>query len=564
MKPFRLGLGAVLVLGIAFAVWSAREAPRTLYVGGPVITLNAQNAVVSGLGTDGNRIAIVGDEESVRAWGGEDARVVELAGRALLPGFIDAHGHFPGTGIYALVVDLNSPPIGDIETIDDLLDRMRTRAAETADGEWVVGFSYDDTLLAENRHPTRDDLDKVSMQHPVAVVHVSGHLAVVNSKALDALGLDGDTPDPVGGHLGRDATTGRLTGLLEETAMLEVMAGALAPGPLEALAVLQKGARDYVEAGVTTAQSGATTAAMIEGFDWASRLGLLPLRIVVWPRKETADRLLDGDWHFESHDEQWVRLGAVKMVADGSIQGFTGYLREPYYKPPPGKDPGYRGYPRILRDELIERAGRYHDAGLQIAIHGNGDASIDDILDAFEAAGVKGEDARPIVIHAQMTTEDQLDRMQELGVIPSFFVLHTFYWGDRHHDIFMGPQRAARMSPTRGALDRGLHFTIHADAPIVPMEPLRLVWSAVNRRTRSGRVLGPDQRIDVMDALRAVTLDAAYQHFEEGLKGSLEVGKLADLVILSESPLENPEAIDRIRVDETVVDGWSIYHREGS
>ena len=190
MKHFRLVLGAILVLGIALAVFISRSAPRTIYVGGPVITMNPENPIVWGLGTDGNRIAIVGDEESVRAWGGNDARVVELAGRALLPGFIDAHGHFPGTGVYALVVDLNSPPIGDIETIDDLLDRMRTRAEETADGEWVVGLSYDDTLLAEKRHPTRDELDRVSLQHPVGIVHVSGHLAVVNSVALDALDLE--------------------------------------------------------------------------------------------------------------------------------------------------------------------------------------------------------------------------------------------------------------------------------------------------------------------------------------------------------------------------------------
>jgi hypothetical protein len=196
-------------------------------------------------------------------------------------------------------------------------------------------------------------------------------------------------------------------------------------------------------------------------------------------------------------------------------------------------------------------------------VHGNGDAAIDDILDAFEAAQAAHprDDARPIVIHAQMARDDQLDRMRALGAIPSFFSLHTFYWGDRHRDLFMGPERAARMSPARSAADRGLRFTIHADAPVVPMEPLRLVWSAVQRRSRSGATIGAAERIDVMRALRAVTIDAAYQHYAEGLLGSLEVGKLADLVILDRSPLDDPERIDAIQVVETVLGGRSAYHR---
>jgi predicted amidohydrolase YtcJ len=230
---------------------------------------------------------------------------------------------------------------------------------------------------------------------------------------------------------------------------------------------------------------------------------------------------------------------------------------------PPGDDPSYRGYARISRDDLIEAVERFHTAGMQVAVHGNGDASIDDILDAFENAFEKKPalDARPIIIHAQMTRDDQLDRMKELGVIPSFFSLHTYYWGDRHRTLFMGPERAARMSPARSALAKGILFTIHCDTPVVPMEPLRLVWAAVNRRTSSGFVLG-DEQISVMQALRAVTIDAAYQHFEDERKGSLEVGKLADLVILSSSPLADPERIDEIRVLETVVGGETIFRAE--
>jgi len=204
----------------------------------------------------------------------------------------------------------------------------------------------------------------------------------------------------------------------------------------------------------------------------------------------------------------------------------------------------------------------YRHAGLQVAIHANGDAAIDDVLDALEAAqlGDPELDARPIIVHAQMAHPEQLDRMKKLGAIPSFFVLHTYYWGDRHRERFLGPERAARISPTHTAQEKGVRFTLHCDTPVVPLEPLRLVWAAVNRRTTSGQELGPEERIDVTSALRAVTIDAAYQGFEEDEKGSLEPGKLADLVILGRSPLAvNPADLADIPVLETIIGGESVW-----
>ena len=559
----RRALLVVLALLVAGVLWSqARRPGPVLYVGGPILTMDAQSRVVAALAVDGERIRAAGDEAELRAWA-EDrgARIVELEGRAVLPGFIDAHGHFPGQGIYAIFVDLNSPPIADVEDMDDLVERLAARAAETAADEWIVGMGYDDTLLAQHRHPTRRDLDRASQEHPIAVLHVSGHLAVGNSRALERIGIDRGTPDPEGGVIRRDAS-GEPSGVLEETAMagLEPL---LAPSLLEGIAITRSAVRSYVAQGVTTAQSGMTPRGLMQGLTWLSRLGLIPLRLVLFPDPAAAEAMLDGSFAYHSYDPLWVRAGAVKLIADGSIQGYTGYLSEPYHVPP-ADDPSYRGYPRIPRDELIERVVRFHAAGLQIAVHGNGDASIDDILDAYEAAqrDHPREDARHIVIHAQMTRDDQLERMRELGIVPSFFSLHTFYWGDRHRDLFMGPERAARMSPARSAMDRGVRFTIHADAPVVPMEPLRLLWSAVNRRTRSGAVIGEAERLTVMEALRAVTIDAAWQHFEEADKGSLEPGKLADLVILERSPLDDPAGIDRIRVLETVVGGRSVYRAE--
>jgi predicted amidohydrolase YtcJ len=546
-----------LVVGIAFVV---RGPQRVVYRGGPVLTMDGESRVVEALATEGERIVAVGSDADLRPFIEDGARVVDLQGRALLPGFIDAHGHFPGAGIYAVLVDLNSPPIGDVDDIEGLVARLAARAARSDPGDWVVGMGYDDTLLAERRHPTRADLDRASGDHPVAAWHISGHLASANGLALERLGIDRSTPDPEGGRIRRDAATGEPDGVLEESAVESLQAQLLQPSLLDSLRVVRRASEIYLAAGVTTAQNGYASTTHIRGLAWLSRLGLLPLRVVLWPSEEAAEALRDGSFAFAAPDPLWVRLGAVKLIADGSIQGYTGYLSRPYHVPP-GDDRDYRGYPVIARDELIRRVGRHHGHGLQVAVHGNGDASIDDILDAFEAAqrAHPRDDTRHVVIHAQMTRDDQLDRMKALGVIPSFFSLHTFYWGDRHRDIFMGPERAARMSPARAAVERNLRFTIHADAPVVPMEPLRLVWAAVNRRSRTGVTIGAEQRIAVMQALRAVTIDAAYQHFEEADKGSLESGKLADLVILDRSPLADPGHIDRLRVLETIVGGRSVY-----
>ena len=549
----------LVVLVLASIAWRWRAAPPTLYVGGPILTMDAENSVVEALLTEGDRIAAVGSAAELRPLAGS-ARVVDLAGQALLPGFIDAHSHFPGDGLRIYAADLNSPPIGDTRTIQDIRDRLGQLLEEKEAGDWILGMGYDDSLLTERRHPNRYDLDEVSLQHPIAILHVSGHMGVVSSKALDVLGLSRTSPDPPGGRLGRDAN-GDLDGLLEETAMEAAMKAHLMPALLPSIEIVREGGRIYAAAGITTAQVGYATEDQIWGLEILSRLGLIPMRLILWPSSEAADKLIDGSLSFASYDPTWVRLGAVKLMADGSIQGYTGYLSQPYHVPP-GDDPTYRGYPRMTAEQLAKAVLRYHRKGFQVAVHGNGDAAIDDILDALEAAQSEPtRDWRPIVIHAQMAREDQLRRMKSLHAIPSFFSLHTYYWGDRHRNVFMGPERADRMSPAKTAADLGLRFTIHTDAPIVPMEPLRLVWSAVNRLSTSNVRIGRAERIRPMQALRAITIDAAYQHFLETDRGSLEAGKLADLVILSESPLQRARHLDRIRVVETIVAGRTIYRQ---
>jgi len=544
-----------LALAVLLAASACRK-PPIVYRGGPILTMDAHDTIADVVVIDGDRILAVGGEADAAPFIKVGAKVVDLGGRALLPGFIDAHGHFPAAGLAATTTDLASPPMGTVRGIDDLVERLRSHASRAAAGDWVVGRGYDDTLLAEGRHPTRHDLDRASAEHPVVALHVSGHLAAVNSRALELLGIHSDTPDPEGGRIRREVASREPDGVLEEMAAAGVMRIVLESSPLDALRIARYASALYTAEGVTTAQDGDAAKQHLDMLSWLSRLGVIPLRLVFWPDEKTSDELLAGTFSYTPYDERWVRLGARRLIVDGSIQGYTAYLTRPYFKPP-GSDPHYRGYPRMTREELFAHVARYHAAGLQVAAHGNGDAAIDDILDAIEAAqrAQPRENARHVVVHAQMARDDQLDRMKALGVIPSFFGVHVYYWGDRHRDRFLGPERAARLNPAASAAARGLRFTLHADTPVAPMEPLRMVWAAVNRRTTSGAELGPEERIDVLRALRAVTIDAAYELFQENEKGSIEVGKLADLVILDRSPLDDPEHIDQIHVTDTLIGG---------
>ena len=535
-----------------------------IYVNGTVLTMDSENRTAEAVSVRDGVIEAVGGSEAMLAAATDETLVVDLRGRTLMPGFVDAHGHFPGSGQTVFSVDLNSPPIGDVTDMEQLLARLRDFAIKRADG-WVVGHGYDDTLVREKRHPTRDDLDQVSRDRPVAVVHVSGHLVVVNSAALQILGIDESTPDPEGGVIVRDPASAngrRPNGVLEETAARAVWEHTLDLGVLDGLRMTTQAAREYLAVGVTTASAGGMPLTVAELLGTLSGLNQFFQRVALFPLfEEVGDSLLSGERSLADFAGARVSVPRVKIIADGSIQGYTGYLSEPYYVPFKG-DASYRGYPSVPPDELFRQVKALYERRIPVAIHCNGDASIDDGLDAIEAAMAAHPwpEGRPLIIHAQMTRKDQIDRMAELGVTPSFFSAHTYYWGDRHAAIFMGPERAANMSPARWALDAGVRFSSHLDTPVTPMLPLQAVWSQVERESTGGVVIGRAQRIGRMPALRAVTIDAAWQVFMDDEIGSIEPGKRADLVVLSENPL-TAEDIRGIKVDRTVIDGATVYAR---
>ena len=567
---YRVGLlvSAAFLLGLYLLFQIATRPPEApehqVFVNGQILTMNAENRVVEALSVRGAKVSRVGSTEEILAEVTDKTVVTDLRGRTLMPGFVDAHGHFPGSGQVVFSTDLNSPPIGNIEDMSQLLERLKDAHEARPDG-WLTGFGYDDTLLAEGRHPTREDLDQISATRPIAIGHVSGHLYAVNSAALAEIGIDESTPDPKGGVIQRDPTSPdgrRPNGVLEETASRQVLLKALDIGITDGIRMTTHAAREYLQAGVTTASAGGMPLGLAKLLGPLSQLNVFPQRVALFPLlEEVESEVLSGEWRPEAMAAGRLSLPRVKIIADGSIQGYTGYLSEPYYEPYKG-DVLYRGYPSVSRDDLFRQVEGLHIQKVQYAIHVNGDASVEDALDAIEVAqqSQPWPDARPLFIHAQMSREDQIQRMAQLGVTPSFFSSHTYYWGDRHAAIFMGPERAANMSPAGWALDAGIRYSAHADTPVTPMLPLQVVWSQVNRITTGGAVLGRHQRVAPMAALRAVTIDAAWQVFMDDSVGSLEPGKLADMVVLSGSPLESLD-VRELLVERTFIGGAEVYTR---
>jgi predicted amidohydrolase YtcJ len=461
---------------------------------------------------------------------------INFGNQAILPGFIDAHGHASYLAFATQVANIASPPVGSINNIKELQTELKKFITESnlKPGEWVMGLGYDDSLLAEQRHPTKDDLDEVSTEHPIYLIHVSAHLGAANSLGLSLANISAETQDPPGGKIRRYENSSEPNGVFEETAAypLQQLAMSAYKDPIGSV---KKAMNIYARNGITTAQDGASNPETISLMQAADVQGMINLDIISYPIGQNGlDKNLDSI-NFGSYEGR-LKIGGIKLILDGSPQGKTAYLTEPYYKPPHSESDSYKGYPLIPQSEVSKWVKKYADLNIPIMAHANGDAAADMLIKAVKDADINS-DHRTIMIHAQTVREDQLDQMKELKIIPSYFSTHTFYWGDWHRDSVFGEDRAMRISPTKSTLNRNMPFTVHNDAPVVPPDMIRLLWSTTNRKTRSGKVLGEEQKISTYSALEAMTINAAYQHFEDDIKGSIEVGKLADLVVLSEDPL---------------------------
>ncbi len=545
---------------------------QTIYYGGDIITMEGdQPQYVEAVVQREGKIVFAGSKkDALKRFKGK-ATEVDLKGKTLLPAFVDGHSHMYNVGFASLVANLLPPPDGpgkDFESIVKTLNEYK----DTEEGKymfnklgWIIGNGYDDSQLKEKDHPTAGVLDKVSTEYPILIIHQSGHLASMNSKGLEVMKYNAQTKDPDGGKIRRDKS-GNPTGVLEEAAFFKVLVPIMGKIDDElALKIVDKGQEEYARKGYLTAQSGRTTIEQLSALKMAAKKNKFYIDVVAYPDIVLGTDFIDGEDYSPSHEyKNRFRIGGVKLTLDGSPQGKTAWLTEPYLVPPTGEKEGYKGYPIMNDDKAIGYVKTAFKNHWQILCHTNGDAAIDQYIKAVDAAEKEYDypDHRTVLIHGQTLRKDQIPDLVRLGIYPSLFPMHTFYWGDWHVSSVLGEPRASYISPCRDVLNAGLNLTSHHDAPVTFPNSIRVLDATVNRVTRSGKILGPDQRLTAYEGLETLTKWAAKQYFEENSKGTITKGKLADFVILDKNPLKiDPMNIHTIEVLESIKEGKTVFKK---
>jgi hypothetical protein len=499
---------------------------------------------------------------------GEGHTMVDLQGRTLIPGFVDGHSHLLTIADGTMQADLNPAPVGTVASIPDIIQALKAMKRKNGfdDTTLLIGWGYDQDFLAEKRHPTAAELDAAFPTNPVILLHTSGHMLVANTRAFKLVGISAATKDPSGGTIIRKKGSREPEGLVQEMAMYPFM-------PLTKTTLsdeqefkkIKQAQEYYASCGVTTAAEHLLVAEKMPLLERAAKSGQLFLDIEAAPAFVMAKELLGTGkvkWGvFENH----LKYCGLKMATDGSPQGKTAFLTKPYLTPVPGCTKDCRGFPNLTQQEINELMLGCYKNGVQLYSHCNGDASIDMMIkghqNAIRVLGDSAKDRRTVIIHSQIMRPDQLVLYKKYGLFPSFFTNHTFYWGDVHL-ANLGKERADFLSPMKSAMDQGILCTNHTDGSVTPMDQLFLLWTSVNRLSRKGVVIGEAQRIDAYRGLKALTINGAYEYFEEGSKGSLKVGKMADLAILDKNPLKvNPMEIKDVKVMETIKEGRTIYKK---
>ncbi len=545
---------------------------RTLYSNGDIITMEGDmpQYVETVVAEEGKIIFVGPKQEAMDKY--PDAVQVDLNGKTMLPAFLDGHGHFFNVGFTSMAANILPPPDGPGADFNSIIETVRTYQ-QSEEGKyltsklgWIIGNGYDDSQLSENAHPTASDLDKISTELPILIIHQSGHLGVINSKAMELMGYTSDTPDPKGGVLRRD-TNGKPNGVLEENALYNVLFPILGKmdEELEAEAI-KKGQDEYAKKGYLTAQDGRTTIDQLAALKRGANNGAYYIDVVAYPDIALGTDYITEGSYLPSHSyKNKFRVGGVKLTLDGSPQGKTAWLTKCYHVNPDGQTGCYTGYPVIADSTAIKHFNTAFRNEWQILAHANGDAAIDQFIKAVKVAENENgyDNHRTVLIHGQTLRKEQIPDLVELDIIPSLFPMHTYYWGDWHRDSVLGEERGSYISPTRDVVNAGLKITSHHDAPVTFPNSMRVLDATVNRVTRSGKILGPDQRLTPYEALKTLTDWAAYQFFEEDSKGTITEGKLADFVILDKNPLKiKPLEINSIEVLESIKEGKSVFKAE--
>ncbi|WP_323027038.1 amidohydrolase [Gelidibacter japonicus] len=519
------------------------ESSQLFYNGNIITMASDQEEYVEAIVEENGKIVFVGSQKDAEAKYGNSNKI-DLNGKTLLPGFIDPHSHFGMVSNTMGQVDLNPKPVGTVVNIDDILNKLEAFKKERniPDGEWIFGWGYDDGQLAEKRHPNKRDIDKVLPNNPVYLQHTSGHMGVANSLALEKLNVNAESKSPEGGNIERFPNSKEPTGLVQETAMYPFVGNMLEILAKDQATYFGTTQEYYASNGITTAQDGMTDRNTIRFFQSQADAGKLNIDLVsLAGYAELDSNVQDSSLHFKKY-KNGFKVQGTKIVADGSPQGKTAYFTKPYLTEVPGCQDDCRGLPSLSQETINALFLTAYENENQLFIHCNGDATVDMIVEAHEHACKQlgqalDKDRRTIIIHAQFARPDQLEIFVKYKMEPSFFTNHAFFWGDVHVEN-LGKERADFLSPMVSAKKLGLKPTNHSDATVTPIDPIFTIWSAVNRVSRSGTIIGEGKRTTPYLAIQAITSNAAYELFEENLKGSLSEGKLADFVILDKNPLK--------------------------
>ncbi|MGA8891777.1 MAG: amidohydrolase [Anaeromyxobacteraceae bacterium] len=550
----------------AAAALAAVPPADVIYVDGPILTMVEGQTTAEALAVRNGRIAAVGKKADVLKLRGPSTRVVALGKRALLPAFVDPHSHFLAAVAMQGWANVSLPPVGTVRSIADILAILKKQALlqKARPGDWIVAYGYDANGLAEKRDVTRQDLDALFPENPVVLIHVSGHGAVLDTEAMQAVGLGPATVTPPGGVIVREPGSQQPAGLVMEVAFLAIEPKMPLVEPATLVANLAPAQRLYFSSGYTVASEGATPPAAVGALREASRRGLLAIDVLALPLIESQAEVVGKPGFAFGTTVDHVRVVGLKAVVDGSPQGRTGFYTRPYLVPGPEGQSPWAGQPSASKEQLVSAARAARAGGGQLFSHANGDAAIDLVVAAQAEAGITAkDDLRNVVVHSQFVRPDQLDAYVKLGLVPSFFTNHTFYWGD-DYPALLGEERGQAISPTASAAARGIRFTNHTDFSVTPVDAIFTVWTAANRTSKSGKVIGAAEKIPVSQALRAITADAAFQFRLEQERGTLEAGKVADLVLLSQNPLTmDPQRLREVQVLETVKEGKTVYQKPG-
>ena len=536
-----------------------------IYYNANVISMTGPEDVHEAIAIKDGKILAVGDWVDIVKYQGEGNVSIDLKSRTIVPGFIDGHSHIMGAMENVGRANLWSPPAGGIENFKGIIEALKVtqKEKEIKIGEWILGYGYDPDLLEEQRHPTRYDLDAAFPENPVFINHVSGHLGVVNSAALEIMGVSRETPNPTGGEYERVAGSQIPNGIIKESARMLVDQNVPSPAKEDIVGQFMQMQAYYASCGITTAQDGFTKADQVITLQRLNDMDSLYMDIVSIVGFIEMDSIFNDPSNLFGVYDKKLKLGGIKLVADGSPQGKTALMNDPYLTEVPGCLHDCRGIAILPESALSALVKKVYSKGIQLYIHCNGDAAIDMFLRAHEAAiddqKLESKSLRSVIIHSQFMRPDLIDKYVTHGLIPSYFTNHTFFWGDVHVRN-MGQERAFFTSPLKSSIEAGITFTNHTDYYITPHNQLFTIWSAVNRVSRSGMVIGPDERVSPYEALKAITINGAYQYGEEASKVTLEVGKLADMVILSHNPMVvDPITLKGIEVLKTIKEGKVIF-----